>query len=77
MEDALHRLDKLTLEEARMATAEVLTAMHVVHDSVRGVDKRVIGVGERVKAVDENVAVVIDGAQSFSSQSAEIYSTMI
>jgi hypothetical protein len=63
MEDALHRLDKLTLEEARMATAEVLTAMHVVHD--------------RVRAVDEKVAVVIDGAQSFPSQSTEIYSTVI
>jgi hypothetical protein len=77
MEDALERLDKLTLEEARMATAEVLTAMHVVYDSVRGVDKRVVGVDERVKAVGEKVAVVIDGAQSFPSQSTEIYSTVI
>jgi hypothetical protein len=70
MEDGLERLDKLTLEEARMATAEVLTAMHVVHD-------RVVGVDERVKAVDEKVAVVIHGAQSFHSQSTEIYSTLI
>ena len=30
VEDALKRLDKLTREEARMATTEVLKAMHVL-----------------------------------------------
>ena len=34
MEDALKRLDKLTQEEARMATAEVLRVTHVVDDKV-------------------------------------------
>jgi hypothetical protein len=87
MEDALHRLDKLTLEEARMATAEVLKATHAVDERVRGVDDerdRVAGIGDRVadvddrvRAVDEKVAVVIDGAQSFPSQSPKIYSTVI
>ncbi|KAI0284745.1 hypothetical protein BC826DRAFT_144391 [Russula brevipes] len=75
MEDALDRLDKLTDEEARMATAEVLKATHAVDERVRGVDNRVAGVDERVagigdrvadvhdrvRAVDEKVAVVIDG----------------
>jgi hypothetical protein len=48
LEDALKRLDKLTQDEARMATAEVLRATHAVDD-------RVAGVGNQV-------AEVIDGA---------------
>jgi hypothetical protein len=47
IEDALKRLDKLTQEEARMATAQVLKVTHTVDD--------------RVKAVDDKVAAVIDG----------------
>jgi len=34
MEDALKRLDKLTQEEARMATAEVLRTTHAIGDRV-------------------------------------------
>ena len=34
IEDALKRLDTLTQEEARMATAEVLKATHKVDDKV-------------------------------------------
>ena len=34
VEDALKRLDTLTQEEARMATAEVLKVMHKVDDKV-------------------------------------------
>ena len=48
MEDALKRLDKLTQEEARMATAEVLRATHTID--------------ERVRAVDDKVAEVINGS---------------
>jgi hypothetical protein len=48
MEDALKRLDKLTQEEARMATAEVLRATHAVD--------------ERVLVVDDKIAKVINGA---------------
>ena len=56
IEDALKRLDKLTNEEVRMATAEVLRTTHTIDDRVAGVD-------DRVKAVDDKVVVVIDGAQ--------------
>jgi hypothetical protein len=49
IEDALQRLDKLTQEEVRMATAQVLKVTHTVDDGV--------------KAVNDKVAVVIDGAQ--------------
>jgi hypothetical protein len=69
LEDALKRLDKLTHEEARMATAQVLKATHAVDDRVRGVadqvvgvDDRVASVDERVRAVDDKVAEVMDGA---------------
>jgi hypothetical protein len=44
----LKRLDKLTQEEARMATAQVLKVTHTIDD--------------RVKVVDDKVATVIDGA---------------
>jgi hypothetical protein len=49
MEDALKRLDELTDEEARMATAEILKATHA--------DERATEVGEWVPAVDDRVPV--------------------
>ena len=75
MEDGLKRLDKLTQEEARMATSQVLKVTHTVDERVRGVadrvvdvddrvagvDDRVAGVDERVRTVQDNVAVVING----------------
>jgi hypothetical protein len=54
MEDALKKLDKLTQEEARMATAEVLRATHTINEGVR--------------VVKEQVAEVIDGTQTIFSQ---------
>jgi hypothetical protein len=48
IEKALKRLDDLTNEEARMATAQVLKATRIVDD--------------RVKAVDNKIAEVVDGA---------------
>ena len=49
MEDVLKKLDKLTQEEARMATAEVMRSTHAIDQSV--------------KRVGEQVAEVINGAQ--------------
>jgi hypothetical protein len=60
LEDALKSLEKLTNEEVRMATAQVLKATHNVND--------------RVAAVDDKVAVVIDGAQlSFIGQKENMF----
>jgi hypothetical protein len=56
MEDALKRLDKLTQEEARMATAEVLRATNAI-------DERVLAVDDRVASVDDKVAEVMKGTQ--------------
>jgi hypothetical protein len=90
IEDALKRLEKLTNEEVRMATAQVLMVTHTVDDRVRvvgnkvldvdntvaGVDERVAGVDNYVKAIDDKVAVVIDGAQSsLISQQENIFNS--
>jgi len=50
IEDALKRLDKLTHEEALMATAQVLKVAHRIED--------------KVTSVDENVKLTIAGRQS-------------
>ncbi|KAH9984697.1 hypothetical protein BJV77DRAFT_1153136, partial [Russula vinacea] len=48
VEDSLSRLDKLTQEEARMASAELLKVTH-------GIDSKVVGVDDSVKDVEEKV----------------------
>ena len=48
LEDALKRLDKLTHEEARMATAEVLKMTHAIDEGVTGVSEQVLVVDDRV-----------------------------
>ena len=63
MEDALKRLDKLTQEEARMATAQVLKVTHNVEEGVRGVADKVVGVDDRVANVNDRVTTIIEGAQ--------------
>ena len=75
LEDALKKLDRLTLEEARMANAEVLRLTHSIRDGVIIVDDKVeevvdkLGdVGDRVQCVDDKVKVVIDGARALSNQ---------
>ncbi|KAH9053698.1 hypothetical protein EDB87DRAFT_202630 [Lactarius vividus] len=52
IEDALQKLDRLTQEEARMATAEVLRVTHGVDDKVKGVGFQVEGVNKGVQDVD-------------------------
>jgi peptidoglycan hydrolase CwlO-like protein len=77
IEDALKRLDTLTMEEARMAIAENLKVTNRVDDKVDKVDSKVDKVdgkvdkvddkvdkvGEEVGKVDNKVTVLIDGAQ--------------
>jgi hypothetical protein len=60
LEDALKKLDYLTQEEARMATAETLKATHAVDNRVAGVGDRVAGVADRVAGIDDKVASVND-----------------
>lgn len=55
IEDALRRLDKLTREEVRMATAQNLKATHTVVGTVAAID-------DRVASIDNKVLEVIVGA---------------
>ncbi|KAF8487284.1 hypothetical protein DFH94DRAFT_797758 [Russula ochroleuca] len=55
IKDSLERLDKLTQEEARMASAELLKMTHGVDGKVMGADDRVKGVDDRLNGVDVKV----------------------
>ena len=55
IEDALQELDRLTQEEARMASAELLKIAYSVDGKVTGVDDRVKCVDERVQEVGGDV----------------------
>jgi methyl-accepting chemotaxis protein len=75
IEDALKRLDTLTMEEARMAIAENLKVTNRVDDKVDKVDGKVDKVDDKVEQVhnkvdnldvkvdkvDNKVTVLIDG----------------
>lgn len=52
VEDALQRLEKVTVEEARMAAAEALKAIHGVGNKV---GDGVLGIHDAVKAVENRV----------------------
>ena len=71
LEDALKRLDKLTQEEARMATAEVLRMTHAIDKTVTEVREQVVVVDDRVASVGGKVAKVINGMQIMFTQTRE------
>jgi archaellum component FlaC len=52
VEDALQRLEKVTVEEARMAAAEALKAVHGVGDQV---GDKVLGVHDTLKVVEDRM----------------------
>jgi len=58
--DALERFEKVTTEEARMAAAEALNALHGVGDKVMGVDNKVHGVQSTLKVVEDMLQGVGD-----------------
>jgi len=86
MEDALKRLDKLTQEEVRMATAQNLKVTHTVgkgvkevvdtvaamDDKVARVDDRVASVNDRVVSIDNTVKGVDDGVKVVDNKVAEV-----
>ena len=55
IELSLERLDKLTQEEARMASAELLKMTQSVDDKVIGVDVRVKGVDDKLDQVNRSL----------------------
>jgi archaellum component FlaC len=64
MEDGLKRLDKLTQEEVRMATAENLKVTHTVDKGVKEVVDTVVAIDDRVARVDDRVAAINDRVAS-------------
>jgi prophage DNA circulation protein len=79
IEDALKRLDRLTQEEARMASAQLLKIANAIDSEVReiadnvlDVDDRVAGVDDRVVAVDEHVASVEDRVVGMGSRVKDV-----
>jgi len=58
LDDGLEKLDKVTNDEARMASAEVLTVVHNTDEKVEGVKRDVQGVDENVKVVKEMMQMV-------------------
>ncbi len=62
IEDALRRLDKLTQEEVRMATAQLLKITHGVDCKITRIDDEVQGVDGKVRDISDSVKFVLDGA---------------
>ena len=60
VEDALKRLDRLTQEEALMASAQLMETADNIANNVLDVDDRVAGVDDRVVCVGDQVAGVDD-----------------
>jgi hypothetical protein len=59
-EDALKRLDGLTQEESRMATAQLMKVTNTIDNRVSGIAENVLVVDNRLGGVDEHVAGVND-----------------
>ena len=79
IEDSLDKLDKLTQEEARMASAELLKMVRAVDDrvqdigrDVRGdvqdIDNKVQGVDDKVQGIGSDVKVLGSGIKNVSSE---------
>jgi archaellum component FlaC len=58
IEDALKRLDRLTQEEARMVSAQLLKIANAIDSEVREIADNVLVVDDRVAGVDDRVASI-------------------
>jgi uncharacterized protein YoxC len=68
IEGGLERLDKLTQEEARMASAELLKMTQSVDGRVMGADDRVKGVEGKIQVVCDDVQDVHDDVQGVGNK---------
>jgi len=76
LEDALKRLDKLTNEEAQMATAQVLKVTHTVDKRVMRVADNVVGINDRVAYVDKRLGDVDDRVASVGGRVVRVDNRM-
>ena len=72
LDDGLQKLDKMTNEEARLASAEVLRLAHHIDEKVGDVDNKVQGVGTQLKDVDEKVQAVDKDVKGVSIQVQQV-----
>src|SRR5580698_4669498 len=72
IEDSLERLDKLTQEEAVMASAELLKMTQSVDGKVMGVDDRVKSVEGKVQDVRNDVHDVRGGMQGVCNKVQDV-----
>ena len=72
IEDSVQRLDKLTQEEARMASAELLKVTHGVDSKVEDVHGDVQDVGSKVQNVDGRVQGVQDDVHDVGNKVRDI-----
>ncbi len=68
VEDSLRRLDRLTQEEARMASAEQLKVTHTIKERLTDVDKRVKGIDDTVNSVEVEVQNAHSDVQDVGSK---------
>jgi uncharacterized protein YoxC len=75
IEDSLERLDKLTQEEARMASAELLKMTQSVRDDVQDVGDKVQqvrgdvrDVGDKVQDIGKDISIRVQGVDDKSDQ---------
>ena len=61
IEDALKRLDRLTQEEARMVSAQLLKISTAINSGIGEIADHVLVVDDRVAKVNERMAGVADG----------------
>jgi methyl-accepting chemotaxis protein len=76
IDDSLERLDQLTQEEARMASAELLKMTHSVDGKVMGVDDRVKNVEGKVEDVHGDVHDVVNKVQDIDHRVQSIGSNI-
>ena len=72
LEDSLNRLDKLTHEQAQMASAELQRATDAIDETVGEVTEQVVPVDDRAASVNDEVAEVFNGTQIIISLAGEM-----
>lgn len=68
VEDVLQRLDKLTQEEAYMASVELLRISHNVEGRMTRVDEGIQGVDRRVRYVSDGIREVREAVQGLDDK---------
>jgi hypothetical protein len=72
LEDALKRLDKLTHEEARIASAEVQRARRAIDEREWGAREQTLAISDRVATVEDNVGEV-NGTHIIINQARKMF----